>query len=147
MELSIKTVITITLIIMVLVILSFFITSQSSAQVARSDVNRVFSTKCQEYNLKECDWTVTKEKDFEEFLSACRSLYGSESESYSCLYLRCPACSKAEINKGQFDTQLRCASLCEQCEGDEKLGVKSTCCQQFASQCSESIVRCAGTCP
>ena len=147
MELSIKMITVSVSVVVLLVVLSFFITTQASGQISASDANRVFSTYCQNYKLNGCSWDVTKSAGFDEFLGACRSIYGSESEAYSCLYVSCPACSKGDIGDTDQGNGLRCASLCEQCRADTEISVKSTCCQQFAMSCSGSGVSCRDICP
>lgn len=143
MELSIKTITLAVLLVIVLSVLSIFLSSQSASQIQSGDATRIFNTYCQSYKAADCSWDVTKQESFNEFLDACRSIYGQESEAYSCLYISCTPCSKGDINR---ESGLECASLCEQCRGNSALDIRSSCCQQFALTCSSSNVNCRDTC-
>lgn len=134
--LAVKTIVLMTITILVLVVLAYFITIQAGSQTSTADANRVFSTKCQEYRSKDCSWAVTAEADFNDFMNACRFLYGNEREAFSCLYVFCPACKDESIGTANLENGLRCASICNQCAGDSDLNLRTTCCQQLASQCT-----------
>ena len=141
MELSVRTIVVATIVVVVLVTLSFFINIESSEQITRSNANQVFNSLCQSYKNMQCDWAVTREDKFNDFMQACRVLYGNEREAYSCLYTYCQACKTDE------SADLKCASACEQCRADSSISVRSTCCQQFAASCANSVVKCQDACP
>ncbi|MCX6816095.1 MAG: hypothetical protein NT120_04555 [Candidatus Aenigmarchaeota archaeon] len=130
MELSFRVIITSAIVILVLVVMTFFIGTNSGEQITKANANSVFNSLCQNYKSKQCDWSVTRETTFSDFLKACRVLYGDGKESYSCLYNYCPAC------KIQGSTNLVCSSICERCRADSSIGTRTMCCQQYSGQCT-----------
>lgn len=138
MELSIKYVVTVSIVVVVLVILSFFIGTTSTTQISRSDANFVFSTKCQEYSSQGCDFSVTEEdKEFSKFISACKTLFGNGQDDVTCLYTYCPACKKIEAK------DLECVMLCKLC----KARGKDCCARQFYPKCGFETGLCDDVCP
>lgn len=142
MELPLRAVVGMILVALILVVLSFFISTSSQTQISSGDAERVFNTACQEYKLQQCPWAVTRESKFEQFLSACRTLYGYYRDSFSCLYSLCQACKEFE----PAQEEVQCAGICESCSANARLGISTTlCCSNFRSECSGASVAC-GAC-
>src|SRR5687768_17384322 len=131
MDLPVKTIAIVVILALVLVVLVTFLFQSSGTSLNKADAERIFSSQCQTYVQRGCSWDVTYESGFDNYLSACRTLYGEERESYSCLYTLC---------KGCFETNdLRCSSLCNICNGHEDASVdRKTCCTRFNAQCGSS---------
>ena len=129
-ELAIKTIIILVIMILLLGIVMYFMLSQSKIVSNKADANKIFSTKCQEYQSDySCSWSATREPDFDKFLQACKYLYGEERESFSCLMSLC--CKEVK-----FD-DVQCEGLCRLCRGNYLTGIKTDkCCEQFAAKCS-----------
>jgi hypothetical protein len=142
MELPLRTIIVMIIVALVLVVLSFFISTSSGPQITQGDAQRVFSTMCQQYKPQGCPWSVTKESSFSQFLGACRTLYGDYRDKFSCLYSLCEACNDNSLKPTQPD--IACAAIAESCEANQKLGVSTgACCANFRSTCTGVSVQAA----
>ncbi len=124
----IKVIVVAAILILVLVALSSLLLSSSGQSLTKAEAERIFNTQCLAYNQRGCDWPVTYEPEFQRYLSACRVLYGSEREAYSCLYSLCSRC---------FETHnLRCSGLCNICNGHDYASVeRQECCSRFNAEC------------
>lgn len=137
MEMPSNTVVIVLILALVLAALGAFLLQSSSTSFSQSDAQRIFASQCQNYVQQGCEWDVTYRNDFSNYLNACKSLFGQERDSYSCLYTLC---------KGCFQTSdLKCAGLCSICNGHEQASVdRKTCCSRFSLQCGSSGVDCSG---
>jgi hypothetical protein len=140
MELPLRSIIAMVIVALVLVVVSFFVTTSSGPQLQQGDAQRVFSTVCQQYSQQKCEWSVTKQVAFGEFMDACRTLYGDYRDKFSCLYSLCQACKEFEPTQ----QDVACAAISESCEANQKLGLSTaTCCTNFRGTCSTSSVKSA----
>ena len=122
--------------VLVLVLMSFFFTTQATGQQSNAQANEIFIAKCAIYKKQQCDWKVTYGKNFTDFYNACKQLNGPEIGKFTCLYRLC--CASSE--------DVQCDGLCELCNGNEVLGTtQEECCQRYQSTCSNSPSRC-GVC-
>ncbi len=139
MQLPIKIIIIVAIAVMALAALSAFFFQSSGSSLTRTQAERIFNTQCTTYGQRQCDWSVTYEPQFQNYLDACRVLHGQEREAFSCLYVLCSACKET--------TNLRCSGLCNICNGHESASVeRQTCCSRFSSECSGSDVDCSSAC-
>lgn len=129
-ELPVRTVIIMAIMIVVLAVVIFFIMRQSAVQISQSDAEKIFATKCEQYKTDfSCSWKATYEPNFDSFLQACKKIYGTDREAFSCLMSICCQSFKFE------DTE--CEGLCKLCKGNYLIGIKTEkCCEQFAAKCS-----------
>lgn len=140
MQLPIKAIVVVAVLALVLVTLSSFLLQSSGGSISDADARRVFDTKCLAYGKLNCDWTITYEADFTDYMKACRRLYGQWREAFSCLYTLCDRC---------FQTaDLKCSGLCNICNGHDYASVdRGTCCLRYQTECSGSAVDCSKACP
>lgn len=131
MQLPVKIIIIIVLAVMVLVALSAFFFQSSGSSLTHAQAERIFNTQCTTYTQRQCDWSATYEPGFQQYLDACRVLYGEEREAFSCLYVLCQGCKET--------TDLRCSGLCHICSGHEAASVeRQTCCSRYSVECAQS---------
>ncbi len=139
MQIPIKVIIVIAIAVLALTSLSLFFFQSSGTSVTRTQAERIFNTKCAVYSQQDCPWSVTYSADFQEYLDACRVLYGPEREAFSCIYMLCPRCKET--------SNLRCSGLCNICSGHEYASVeRQTCCSRFGAECTGSGVDCVQAC-
>ena len=139
MELPIKLIVIIAVVAMVLVVLSTLFLQSSGQSLSKAEAERIFNTQCINYGQRGCQWSVTYEPSFADYLKACRVLHGDQREAYSCLYSLCDRCFET--------TDLKCSGLCNICNGHDYASVaRGECCSAYASQCQGSSVNC-GACP
>lgn len=140
MELPTKVIIIVAIVVLTLVAITTFFLQSTGETLSRADAERVFATQCQIYSQQACSWDVTYRPEFQQYMRACRTLYGTHRDSYSCLYTLCQKC---------FETaDVKCAGLCKICEGHEAASVdRKTCCSRYASGCRGTTVDCTATCP
>ena len=130
MQLPIKIIIIIIIAVMVLVSLILFFFQSSGSSLTRAQAERIFNTQCTTYSQRQCDWSVTYEPGFQNYLESCRVLYGQEREAFSCLYVLCQSCKQT--------TDIRCSGLCNICNGHESASVeRQTCCSRFSAECTQ----------
>ena len=136
--LPIKIIVIVALVVLVLVMVSTFFFQSSGSSISKAEAERIFNSDCLTYGQRQCDWEVTHEPEFNNYMKACRVLYGEYREAYSCLYSLCNRC---------FETNdLKCAGLCKVCSGHDSASVdKETCCLRFKTECGGSAVDC-GSC-
>lgn len=140
MEISSKYVITVVIVILVLLTLIFFLGSTSATQTSRSSANLIFSTKCQTYAEKGCSFALTEEPDFDKFLDACRTLFGTNSGASACLHSYCNGCKEYNIE------DLECVARCGRCEQNAAMGISNSgCCAEFLNAGCEPGL-CSDTC-
>jgi hypothetical protein len=145
MELSMNLVVKIAIVLIVLVVISAFITTQSGTQFTQSDANRIFNEKCLYYKSSyNCDYNqATADADFPKFFDSCRSLYGSERDSFTCLDVYCQSCSGNNMDKSKMPLGTKCTSFCQSATGLLKVGQSNTVfCSRFSSECGSSGVNC-----
>ena len=132
MELPIKTITIVVILALLLVIVTTFLFQSSGTSLTKAEAERIFSAQCQSYVQQGCEWDSTYAPDFSKYLNACRTLYGQERDSYSCLYTLC---------KGCFETNdIKCAGLCSICNGHQDVSIdRKTCCARFNAQCGTSL--------
>jgi hypothetical protein len=130
MELPTNIIIAIVIAVLVLVVLSAFFMNTTSPQITTTEAQRIFNDKCIEYGTKNCDWSVTKDASFNDFMKACRQLNGEEREAYSCLYVYCEQCKESTT-----DT-MACTSLCDEARSTYNLGGNTgPVCLQISTEC------------
>ncbi|HIG97292.1 MAG TPA: hypothetical protein HA230_03025 [Candidatus Aenigmarchaeota archaeon] len=140
MQLPIKAIVVMVILVIVLVALSSFLLQSSGGSISGVEAERIFNTKCLAYGKLNCDWKVTYEPDFPDYVKACRILYGQWREAFSCLYTLCNQCYET--------ADLKCSGLCNICKGHENAGVdRQTCCLRYQTECSGSAVDCSKACP
>ncbi len=139
MNLPIKVIVIVAVVVMVLVTLSMFFMTSTGGSLSKVEAERIFNTHCVAYVQQECDWDVTRQPEFSDYMRACKILYGDYREAYSCLYTFCQGC---------FETRdLRCANLCHVCSGHDALGIeRNACCSRYTAQCANSDFDCSNTC-
>src|SRR3989344_5888378 len=96
MELPLKSIMIMVIVALILIVLSFFLTTSTSKSLDTGDAELTFNTQCQQYKLQKCSFSVTGDASFDRFLTACQQLYGKDSGEFSCLYVHCPACKEFE---------------------------------------------------
>ncbi len=130
-ELSTNMIVIIGIAILALAALGIFITTQTGAQQTIAKANEVFSVSCQQYKDNDCAWSNTRLDNFDEFVSACQTLFGQENRAYSCLYNYCCAQSQAA----------KCDGLCALCKGNDYASIGSdsveSCLERYRQECSE----------
>lgn len=121
----------------VLAAILYFIFFQAASEMTQAEANSIFYGKCSDYRARKCDWAVTYEEDFGRFVQACRHLFGTFRDSYSCLYSMCPDCK--ELNLGD----VKCSGLCRLCEGNHYASIKTKdCCLRYKNECSTGCELC-----
>ena len=141
MNLPLKTIVIIVIVALVLVIISIFFLGSSGESVTRAQAENTFNTMCASYSQRDCEWKVTYEDGFQNYLAACRFLYGNHKDSYSCIHIHCALCNEAT------EPQLKCASLCNICAGHDAVGIeREACCTRYNAQCFDSGFDCTETC-
>ena len=139
MELPLKIIIIVAILALVLVLLSTYFLRSSTESISRSEAERIFNSDCITYAQRDCTWEVTREPEFENYLKACRVLYGPYREAYSCLYSLCNGCFES--------SDLRCSGLCKICSGHDYASVeRESCCLRYKGECSSSSVDCTAAC-
>lgn len=140
MQLPLKVIVVIAILVIVLLMLSTFFLGSTGESMTRAEAERIFSADCVTYSQRNCDWEVTREPEFQNYLKACRVLYGNYREAYSCLYTLCTRC---------FETlDLKCSGLCNICNGHDYASVdRETCCARYKGECSSSSFDCSTACP
>jgi hypothetical protein len=140
-----KQMVLLSLILIVAVVLSAFLTTQSGIQIGKTDANRIFTTKCLDYNEKySCEFQeVQRDPDFADFVNSCKTIYGQEREANSCLHSFCNSCDDGRLNKENLADSTVCESICESCIGSMRIGAyshRSICCAQYKSnpKCASS---------
>ena len=140
MELPFKVIIVLAIVVLVLVTLMAFFLQSSGSSLSKAEAERIFNADCVAYAQRACNWEVTHEPEFANYLNACRVLYGSYREAYSCLYSLCSRCFES--------MDLKCSGLCKICNGHNYASVdRGTCCLRYSSECSSSSVDCSAACP
>ena len=140
MQLPIKIIVIVALLALVLVVLSSFFLKSSGESLSKAEAERIFNTDCLTYSQRGCDWQVTHEPEFANYLRACRVLYGAYREAYSCLNSLCTRCFES--------TDLKCSGLCKVCNGHDYASVdREACCLKYDTECIGSNVDCSGACP
>lgn len=138
MNLSTKALVIIIILMLVLITLSSFFLFSSGQEISRADAQRIFAERCNAYSTEGCDWELTKQDGFDEYITACRRLNGEYREAYSCLYLICNAC-KAITN------DVFCEGQCEMARGMTRTGAgAAAACSDFAARCSTRCDACSG---
>lgn len=128
MELSIKTVVALLFVILVLLSFTLFFSSQSGEQITEAQASRIFYETCSEYRESDCDWTVTYEEKYNEYMDACRALFDQEAGRYSCLYRFC--CEQTK--------NVLCSGLCHACTGNSDSKASTAgCCLRFKTECGD----------
>jgi len=123
--------------LLVLGAVMYFIFSQAAGGMTQAEANRIFYGKCQEYKSRNCDWSVTYDKDFDKFVDACRFLFGAQRDAFSCLYSMCQDCKELELS------DIKCAGMCKICEGHDYASIKfRDCCSRFKSECASGCSIC-----
>lgn len=139
MEIPLKAVVVAAILILVFVSLSTFFLQSSGQSLTKAEAERIFSTSCLTYGQRSCEWRVTYEPEFQNYLKACRVLHGSYRESFSCLYSLCGRCFES--------ADLRCSGLCYTCSGNQYSGVsREECCSSYLGECAGSAVKCDRAC-
>lgn len=139
MELPLKVIVVAAILILVLVVVSSFFLQSTGESMTKAEAERVFSSRCLTYGQRSCEWAVAYEPEFQDYLKACRILYGSYRESFSCLYSLCSRCFES--------ADLKCSGLCYVCNGHEYSGVsREECCSKYRSECAGSAVKCDRAC-
>ncbi len=140
MQLPLKIIIVVAIVVLALVSLSSFFLQSSGSSLSKTDAERIFNTDCVTYSQRACSWEVTHESEFENYLKACRTLYGAYREAYSCLYSLCNRCFES--------VDIRCSGLCKICNGHDAASVdRETCCLRYKTECGGSSVDCSSSCP
>ena len=135
MEMPLKIIVIAALAVIILAALMTFFLRSSGGAMNDADAHRVFDTQCAAYKQQACSWDVTYGADFSAYLAACRHIYGQERDSYSCLYTLCQQCYETD--------NLKCAGLCNICNGHESASVdRVSCCNTYKAQCSDSCSAC-----
>lgn len=139
MQLPIKLIVIVAILTLVLVTLSAFFLQSTGSSLSKTEAERIFSTDCLTYSQRGCDWQVTHEPEFGNYMKACRILYGSYREAYSCLYSMCSRCFES--------SDLKCSGLCKVCNGHDAASVdRETCCLRYKTECGSSSVDCSASC-
>ena len=138
MELSTKAVVVIVIMALLLVSFGSFFVFRSGEDIGMADARKMFEEKCIAYQKRGCSWEVTEEADFQQFLQACKRVYGPDKEEFSCLYAMCQQCK-------EFDpVYTQCAGRCSGIAGQKKLGFDvQQSCQVYGEECP--VPRC-GAC-
>ena len=140
MQLPTKIIVIVALVVLTLVMISTFFFRSSGISISKAEAERIFNSDCLTYAQRSCDWEVTHEPEFNNYLKACRTLYGEYREAYSCLYSLCSRCFET--------TDLKCGGLCKVCNGHDASGVdRETCCLNYNTECGGSSVDCSSACP
>ncbi|MEM7819383.1 MAG: hypothetical protein QXD48_00975 [Candidatus Aenigmatarchaeota archaeon] len=122
---------------LVLSALIYFFMFQTTQQMTKSEANRIFYTECQKYKERKCDWSVTYDTEFDKFLDACKFLFGQDHDKFSCLYSLCQECKKLELD------EIKCAGMCEICNGHKNVGVElENCCNVYKDECKSGCDIC-----
>ena len=141
MELPVSLIVVFTITALILVTIAFFLNTATTPSIGRTDMERLFYTKCDSYAQNKCDWSVTREPDFSQFVDACRVMFGDNSEKFSCLYNHCQACKKVSSSQ-----EMTCFTLCEEARSNKQLGVDHVpACNEIREQCAE-ISTCVDVC-
>lgn len=128
MELSFKTMIVSALAVLVLISFIFFFSSQSGEQLTQAQANRIFYDLCSDYRESNCDWTVTYEERYSDYMNACRVLFQQEAGRYSCLYRFC--CEQTK--------NVLCSGLCHACEANDEIKTSTAvCCTRYRAECGD----------
>ena len=121
------------LLILVLVVVGAFFLSQSGTQVTQTNAVQVFDRLCNSYKQENCAWSLTKKSSFNDFMQACKLVYGDSYEEFSCLYRFC--CGTAG--------ELTCEAKCNICSGNKKIGLDvKECCEDYSNECSDICEAC-----
>lgn len=143
MELPIRVIITVAIALLVVAVILSFLFSGTAEPLDRSEANRVFSQSCLQYKERQCEWSVTREEGFTDFLDACKYIYGQAKDSFSCLYVHCEACKEFSDDP----QELMCAGLCEEARASERLGISTVnVCQQIRTECTSTQETCDDVC-
>ena len=135
MQLPIKLIVVIAIVAMVLVVLSSLFLSSSGQSLTKAEAERIFNTQCITYGQRSCNWQVTYEADFQNYLKACRTIYGEQREAFSCLYSLCDRCFES--------SDLKCSGLCNICNGHDYASIaRGECCSRYQGECASSSVNC-----
>jgi hypothetical protein len=130
LQMSINMIIILIITVMVLVVLGYFIVGNAAASQDRAKMTKIFFDGCESYKAAGCDWSVTKRADFPSFMTACKYLYGPDSEALSCLERDC--CTKI--------TNIECEGFCGICSGNKLAGVETaSCCKRFDTECKTQV--------
>jgi len=133
MELPINVLVIIALVVLVLIVLSALFFSQSSQKMTEAEANKIFNLNCENYRNANCQWRVTRDDSFGEFMQACQILYGSNQREFSCLYDFC--CG--------FSGDAACQGFCSLCRGNKYAGLP----QASIDDCLNVYDnKCEGTC-
>jgi hypothetical protein len=136
MEIPTNAIIIIVIAAIALAVIMAFLFQSSGGSMDRAQAERVFGTQCVAYAQQACDWSITYRPDFAEYMKACRTLYGEYRDSYSCMYTLCNSCYETD--------DLKCAGLCNICNGHEAASVdRQSCCSRFEAQCKGTTVDCS----
>jgi hypothetical protein len=137
MSMSMTLVVVIILAVLVLTAIMFFFFSQTGAEMDKAEANKIFYTECQRYKNMQCAWSATYEAGFDDFMKACKFLFGQERDAFSCLYSMCADCKEYTLD------EIQCAGMCEICNGHKNSGVDvSSCCEEYNNKCTLSCGSC-----
>jgi len=132
-ELPIGIIVVIAIASLVLVSLLLMLTFQTGSAGASGDIQQIFNTRCNLYKAEGCGWELTKSSGFDQFLSACQSIYGADRQEFSCLFQLC--CQTSE--------NIESDGLCSTCQGLKEAGVSNAaCCQQYRDQFGSACAVC-----
>lgn len=94
MQIALKSLAVISIVVVVLISVGFFVLTQTGSSGTSASYDRIFFSKCEEIQQRGCgagsEWNTIKGDT--EFLLACQHLFGSEQEAFSCTYQFCSAC-------------------------------------------------------
>ena len=99
-QIALKLIAVISVVLVVLISLGFFVMSQSSSSGASASYDRIFFGRCEEIQQKGCGegsgWDLVKGDT--QFLDACLHLFGKQ-DAYSCTYQFCSGCKKYDTSE------------------------------------------------
>jgi len=108
----------------------YFIMFQTTSSMSQADADRIFYGQCGEYRTYDCAWSVTRMQGFDDFLKACRFLFGPEREDFSCLYAMCQSCKELDL------VDVKCEGMCRICDGHDYASIQyKDCCANYKSTC------------
>lgn len=130
MELPVRTIAALFFVMLVMLSFAFLLSSQSGESLSRTEANRIFYDTCSEYRKSKCDWTLTYNEKYNEYMKACRVLFEQEAGRYSCLYRFC--CEETK--------NVLCAGLCHACEANKAGGLDTgLCCARYRAECGGAV--------
>ncbi|MFC2143297.1 hypothetical protein ACFLQN_02770 [Candidatus Aenigmatarchaeota archaeon] len=132
LEISTNMMVLVILVVIVLSVIAYFVSSQGSTQSERAEANRVFAEQCNIYKEGGCTWSVTRTSKFIDFAESCQVLFGNQNKAYSCLYKFCCELSQDKV----------CEGLCSVCKANSRIRMTTTlvndCLDDYYSQCDNT---------